>query len=178
LTHMVFRKALQRIGYQAIVESDKLSPWAGRVAEHRTLSLVVLWVQARFTQKEIHDCIVSTHNLLRSRFEGADTRNTLWQWQWRGYKKPPSEELKGVRNLKVRILLCSVDRIPPQRLAAALPSYAANRDLSAYGWNGQELVGVNTLENQILPLSMSVLVFDEIRSERSALEKAHTLSSL
>jgi hypothetical protein len=177
LVHDIFKRALQRVGWRGIVQSDGQRPWAGQLAEPRTLSLAILWVQVRFTQREIRERVEATDRLLRSRFVYGN--DPFLRWELRNFRKPTSAELKGVKNLRARIVFCSLERIPSQRLAAALPSYAASHDLKAYEWDGPFPVPIrSTTEfgNRYLPLTVSVLPYDDIRSERSVREKARSLS--
>jgi nucleoside 2-deoxyribosyltransferase len=175
--HRIFRSVLRRIGYRPIVENEERSPWVGFKIEKRALDLTVLWVQPRFTQNEIraHDAYV--HRLVRSRFQEVDKEDYLWQFQWPGFRKPKAVESKRVKTVVARLLFCSLDRIPAQRVATALPSYGANQDLNVYVSGGLELVGAGTPLSaaRTLPLSVAVHIVDDISTERVARAKSSKL---
>jgi hypothetical protein len=174
----VFRQTLQRIGWRNNVYSDRQNPWVGFLLEPRKLSLTVVWVQERFTQKQISERVPHTIHLLKLLSEGHDPQHIPYLfYELRRVKALPSGTLKNIKDVSVRMVFCALDRITPQRIAAALPNYAASHDLHAYEGTETVRVGVSpaTFETRVVPVSVSVLVFDDIRSKRIALEKASAL---
>ena len=172
----VFRQALHDAGWRPILEAHHPKFWAGRLVRPHTLSLTALWVQSSITQKEIGRYVDYVSGLMRSQFlDPSDVQG----WEGRRLKNPTAEELKGIRKLIAQVVLCSLEKIPRQRLTAALPSYAASHDVNAYEWDGSLPVSIRSTTQfgtRLIPSSVSVSVFDDIRSERVARDKARSIS--
>lgn len=166
------RNTLQRCGYVSVTEED-FKPWVGRFPGRYTLNIAMVFAQASFTLNDIRwqgDNLMET---LRSGFEDQH-----WRYRWQGYTFPTPVETKNVTAVVVRLVLCSLQKIPRGRLTSALPSYAPNETEQLF--KGQEDLITKDFSKSLpsvrsLPVSVSVYVVDPIKSVPDAKMKAQEL---
>lgn len=180
-------KMLMRSGYRALVKEGQINPWVGRLPKRDTLSLCSLDVDPKFSQRDIKSYVDRLLGILPSRFaEFSDddkykSQQRMWQFKWAGYKPPKPAETKGVRKLEARIILCSLEKTPRGRLMSALPRCTANEAGNVFRLDGElPIPGSSTVAGlRSFPISVSVYMFDPIRSQRDVqargLELRHVL---
>lgn len=167
----IFRGSLTRRGYKTIRLRDDYVPWVGRKPNRNTMNLCMLSVQPSFSIREIQSNVHNAVKVLQSRFDVPgkdDDQRYQWQNRWSGYLMPKRRETKDVKQMAVRIILCSFNTIPRGRVATALPSFQGDEtghhfasDILPMIWHAPDL-----------PLATSVHIFDGIQSERDALNKS------
>jgi hypothetical protein len=113
--------------------------------------------------------------LLRSRFETLDDDEGYnlqrWQNRWHGHKIPKPAETKHVRKLVARLVLCSLEKIPPGRIASALPASTLDESRKVLRFN----VSVRGPNYKMLPSSISVHIIDDIKSAVDAISQTQKL---
>lgn len=166
------RKVFMRSGYHALLERGQINPWVGRLPRHDTLSLCALYVQRKFSEREIKSHAEKFVAVFRSRFEHVNDKEhqDLYRWriEWPGYEHPRPGETKEVKKLVARIILCSLEKTPRGRLTAALSRFTADEAQNVFQWDGELPVsGSSTIAGfRSFPFSVSVYMFDPIRSQR------------
>jgi hypothetical protein len=169
-----FRVAVKRCGYSSLVAPDEYSPWVGRILRSGTLDLCQIIVQPNFTQRNIKDLASSMGDLLRTRFEKRNQYGDyLWQQRWPGLKPPKPSETKDVKNVVAKLVLCSLQRIPRQRVTAALMYSTPSANGNLFRWRS-ELHRYQLA----LPLLYSAYIADPILSVTDASERSRNLSTL
>ena len=169
-----FRNTMLRSGYRSIVRDDRRNPWVGRLRKRDTLSLCSLYVQPKFSQRDIKSHAENLLVVFPSRFQdfAVDdeyySQQRMWEFKWAGYKLPKPADTKGIKKLMARMVLCSLEKIPRGRLTSALPRYMADEAGKVFQWDGELPVsGSSTIAGfRSFPFSVSVYMFDPIRSQR------------
>jgi nucleoside 2-deoxyribosyltransferase len=171
LVSETFRKVLKHCGYVPLVVNDEFDPWVGRVPSRYTLNVGVVSARASFTRREIQDQASNLLTMLRSRFEELDDdegyNRQRWENRWPGHRLPRLAETKNVTKVVARLALCSLQKVPTERLTSALPSYTANETGKVFMW--QDELGLGYLKR--LPASVKVYVSDLIKSVPDATMK-------
>lgn len=168
------RNTLQRCGYVSVTKED-FRPWVGRFPGRYTLNIGIVLAQASFTLRDIRWQADNLMETLRSGFEDQH-----WRYRWQGHTFPTPVETKNVTKVVVRLVLCSLQKIPRGRLTSALPSYAANETEQVFKGK-EELITRGFSESlpsvRSLPASVSVYVVDPIKSVPDAKMKAQELKA-
>ena len=177
-----FRIAVKRCGYASLVEPDDFSPWVGRTTGAETLDICRIVVQPTFTLRNIKDHTSVMSSLMRSRFDKREdegykykykTRLYMWQQRWPGQKPPKPSETKNVKNVVAKLVLCSLQKIPRQRVMAALPYSTPSAARTLFRWRSE----LRRFQLS-LPMLFSVYIADPIVSLVDASEKSRKLSDL
>ena len=179
--HTIVTPALHRAGWRPILNYARDDFWAAYQNKSGTLNLALLWVQRTFTQRQIYEHVRPIYELMQSRLRPGAWSENEWDHKFGAFKKPTARETKGIKKLRAQIVFCALDRIPRQRFSAGLPSYRASDDPDVYEMsNAQSMQDYFVLPSQRvrLPLDVSVVVCDAIRSERDAREKTSRLNAI
>jgi hypothetical protein len=120
----ICRRYLKRSGYRTIMLNDGSLPWYG-IKRGRTMGLCMLSVQANCSTRDILTHWNEVSKVLQSRFDIPDEDST-YRWKVRfgwGHRVPRQKEIRDVRQLAVRVVLCSLGKVPRARVEGALPTF-------------------------------------------------------
>jgi hypothetical protein len=119
--------------------------------------------------------ILPTLRAAGTRFEALDDDGEYnlrrWQNRRQGHKLPRLAGTKNVTEVVARLVLCSLQKVPTERLTSALPSYTANETGKVFMWQDELIVGYL----KRLPASVKVYVSDLIKSVPDATMKGQQL---
>ena len=172
-----FGNTLSSCGYRSLAANDRYkNPWVGRVPKQNVLNLGIVLAQAAFTQRSIKDHVNETLEVVRSRFESFDHdlegyNRQRWHNRWGHFREPKVIETKYVGGIVVRLVLCSLQKIPNQRLVSALSSSMASAGGQVYSWTQI----LHVAYQKAFPGSIYVHVVAPVLSESDAAMKSQEL---
>jgi hypothetical protein len=172
-----FGNTLRSCGYRSLAMDGRFNnPWVGCAPKRNVLNLGVVYAQAGFTQRNVKDHVDQTFQLVNSRFESfdhdlEDYNRQRWHNRWGHFREPKAIETKYVKRIVVRLVLCSLQKIPNQRLVSALPSSMASADGQVYSWTQI----FNVAYQKAFPGSIYVHVIAPVLSESDAEMKSREL---
>lgn len=175
-----FGNTLSGCGYRSLAANDRYkNPWVGRVPKRNVLNVGVVSAQGAFTQRSIRDHVNETLELVRSRFASFDDdsegyNRQRWHNRWGHFREPKAIETKYVQGIVVRLVLCSLQKIPNQRLVSALSSSMASAGGQVYSWTQI----VHVAYQKAFPASIYVHVVAPVLSESDAEMKSQQLKRI
>lgn len=172
-----FQKVLERSGYRSLVVNNRpMNPWVGRLPKREVLNLCIVSAQSDFTKRKIADHVNQAFGLVKSRFESFDNdfegyNRVLWQNKWGHFVVPRAIETRNVERIVLRLVLCSLQKIPTGRLVSALPSSVASAGGQVYSWSQT----CHAAYSKALPATIFVHVVAPVLSEPDIAVKSHKL---
>jgi nucleoside 2-deoxyribosyltransferase len=160
----IFGKTLRSCGYRPLTE--KKNPCVGRFRKRTALNLSVVCAEAEFTQRNISDHVNDMSQLIKFLYSEHQ-----WDFRWGHLKEPKTIETNYVKRIAIRLVLCSLHKIPTQRLVSALPTSIASAGGQVYSLS--QVFPVDP--NKVLPGSIFVHVVAPVLSESDAEMKSREL---
>lgn len=164
-----FKNALASSGYRSITRDDSYhNPWVGRFRKGEVLEICGVLSSNQFLKIDIHVSIRKILDLVRSRFHRSEYD------EYSDTKTPRPSETKDVKRTVARLVLCSLRKIPNQRLDVALQHYGASGNGQVYHWVGTTTVNFETK----LPCDVFLHIVAPISSPVDAATKGAELKQI
>lgn len=164
------RRRLKRVGWRPFALGDGRIHWSGLMSAAPVLNLLSLFVRSRWTQREIEESVRQGVSAWEYRLcaKKRNSKNlTLEGLGLRGGSV--RRDLRGIVRVSLFVVLCSLEKVPPSRVAVALPSYAARDNVFTgvpdFGFR-ISVRSPSAFGNYPIPASVAVRLVDDIRSER------------
>jgi nucleoside 2-deoxyribosyltransferase len=130
-----FKSVLTSSGYRSIAKDDDRyhNPWFGRFRRGEVLEICGVCSADQFSKFDIRVSVRNMLEVVESRFRPSEY-DSYSGMKLSGLKAPRPSETKNVKKMVARLMLCSLRRIPHERLDIALQYYRASGNGQVYHW--------------------------------------------